>query len=50
MKSQDERREDESPAPPVAEGYEPPTLVALGSFSELTQGGTGVGVDLESTS
>ena len=41
MKSHDARPEDESPAASVTESYEPPTLVALGSFSELTQLGGG---------
>ena len=45
MKSHDERPEGGSPAPPVAESYEPPALVALGSFSELTRLQIGVTAD-----
>lgn len=50
MKSHDERREGETPGTAVEADYEPPALVELGSFAELTQLGSGTNPDAEGTS
>lgn len=47
MESQNERREGETPGTAVKADYEPPALVELGSFAELTQADMGASSDGE---